>query len=62
MAITSLPVTMTQVALSANDSIDIFSTRIAGESSAGGNIITAVTKYPPGMVERRALPGRGGRG
>ena len=47
---TSLPATVIRVVSSANDNIDIFVMLTAGESVEGRNIITVVTKYPPGTV------------
>lgn len=41
----------------ANDSIDIFATRTTRKSAEGRNIITVVTKYPPGVVARKGIAG-----
>jgi hypothetical protein len=38
--------------LSVNDGIDIFATVNGGIGLEGRNIITAVTKYPPGTIEQ----------
>lgn len=59
---TSLPVAVSRVLWPANDSIDIFATRPVGESFEGRNIITVVTKYPPGTVAREGCRGGGRAG